>query len=139
MEIVLSNWVGFIKKTLILFFFEIRRALKPYVWSKAKRWLWNSNLSKKTRAVIVQVVVESTMLFDCSIRAWSPTDFNKFQSVADRAYRFVWNNSKPSTLISIQEERINSFDKWQLGVESMRIKIEIRALKRMGHILRMAN
>ena len=109
-----------------------------YAWSRVKQWLWNSSLSKRTRALVVQAVVETTLLFDCSVRAWTPTDIQKFQSVADRAYRFVWNNGKPLTLIRMQNEGVNSYEiRRQLNIESIRTKIECRALERMGHVLRM--
>ena len=111
-----------------------------HAWSKVKQWLWNSSLSKRTRALVVQAVVESTLLFDCSVRAWTPTDIQKFQSVADRAYRFVWNNGKPHTLIRMQNEGVNSYEiRRQLNIESIRTKIECRALERMGHVLRMSD
>ena len=87
-----------------------------------------------------KAVVESTLLFDCSVRAWTPTDIQKFQSVADRAYRFVWNNGKPLTLIRMQNEGVNSYEiRRQLNIESIRTKIECRALEWMGHVLRMSD
>ena len=49
----------------------------------------------------------------------------------------MWNHSKPRTPIRMQE-RINRFEiRCQLGVESLRTKIQITALQRTGHILRL--
>ena len=36
-------------------------------WYKTKKWLWRSKLSMRTQALVVQALVESTMLFDCMV------------------------------------------------------------------------
>ena len=109
-----------------------------HAWSKAKKWLWKSTLSKRTKAVIVQAVVESTMLFDCSVRPWTTTDISKLHRVADIAYRKVWNNGKGLALYRMQKEGVNSFEiRRQLGITSIRQKMETRALERIGHVTRM--
>ena len=109
-----------------------------HAWSKAKKWLWKSTLSKRTKAVIVQAVVESTMLFDCSVRPWTTTHISKLQRVADIAYRNVWNNGKGLALYRMQKEGVNSFEiRRQLGITSIRQKMETRALERIGHVTRM--
>ena len=70
------------------------------------------------------------------MRPCTANDIKKLQKFADRAYRYVWNNGKPRALIRLLE-KINSF---QLGrklqIESKRTNIEIRALERLGHVLR---
>ena len=73
-------------------------------WAKVRKWLWKSALLKRTRIIVVQAVVESSMLFDCNFRSWSVTDTTKIQSVVDKAYRFVWNNDKGQTLTRMQNE-----------------------------------
>ena len=109
-------------------------------WARVRRWLWRSNLKKRTKAIIVQAVVESSMLFDCNVRGWSTTDTKRLQSVADKAYRFVWNSGRGLTLIRMQEEQVNMYEiRHQLGIDSIRQKVEIRSLQRIGHLLRMPN
>ena len=109
-------------------------------WTKVKRWLWRSSLKKRTRTLIVQAVVESTMLFDCSARAWSPTDLQKMQSMLDTCYRFVWNDGRGLPKLRMQREGTNSFEiRRQLGVQAIRTKLETRGLERIGHVLRMPN
>ena len=78
------------------------------------------------------------MLFDSSVRPCTATDIKKLQKFADRAYRYKRNNGKLRALIRMQEEKINSFEiRRQRQIDSMRTKIEIIALERLGHILRM--
>ena len=111
-----------------------------WAWSKVRRWLWKAKVSKRTKAIIVQAVVESTMLFDCSARAWTVTDMAKMQSMADKCYRWIWNEGRGLTLLRMEREGVNSFEiRRVLGITSIRTKIETRALERMGHVLRMSN
>ena len=80
------------------------------------------------------------MLFDCNVRSWSVTDTSKIQSIVDKASRFVWNNGKGQTLMRMQYESVNIYEiRRQLGIVSVRTKIEMRALYRLGHVLRMPN
>ncbi|XP_075254796.1 uncharacterized protein LOC142346172 [Convolutriloba macropyga] len=58
-------------------------------WSKLRHWFWRSSLTKRTRAVIVQAVVESNLLFDSSTRPWNTTSIRKLQSMVDKCYRSV--------------------------------------------------
>ena len=85
---------------------RIRRGLGAR--HKVKGWLWKSKLSKRTKALIAQGVVEAAMSFDSNVRSWSPTDLQKFQSVADRCYRFVWNNVKKGSLLRMQNEHVTA-------------------------------
>ena len=117
---------------------RIRRA--NGAWAKVKKWLWKSKLSKRTRALVVQAVVESSLLFDCNARPWTVGDLNRFQSVVDRFYRYIWNNGKGLPLVRMQEEGVNGYEvRRQLGITSIRSRVEIRALERIGHVLRMPN
>ena len=109
-------------------------------WAKVQNWLWKSSLRKRTRALIVQAVVDSTMLFDSSARAWAASEVAKFQSVPDRAYRFIWNDGRGLPLIRMQRESINMFRiRNGLQISSVRTKVEIRALERAAHVMRMPN
>ena len=93
---------------------RIRRA--NGAWAKVKKWLWKSKLSKRTRALVVQAVVESSLLFDCNARPWTVGDLNRFQSVVDRFYRYIWNNGKGLPLVRMQEEGVNVYEvRRQLG------------------------
>ena len=117
---------------------RIRRA--NGAWAKVKKWLWKSKLSKRTRALVVQAVVESSLFFDCNARPWTVGDLNKFQSVLNRFYRYIWNNGKGLPLVRMQEEGVNGYEvRRQLGITSIRSKVEIRALERIGHVLCMPN
>ena len=55
-------------------------------WSKIRKWFYISTLSR-TRAIIVQVTVEVTLLFDSHTKAWTITECNKLQSIVDKCYR----------------------------------------------------
>ena len=66
-------------------------------WYKTKKWLWRSKLSMRTQALVVQAVVESTMLFDCMVHTWTATDIQKMQSVPDNAYQWIWNQRPGET------------------------------------------
>ena len=108
-------------------------------WAKVRKWLWRSTLSKRTKALVIQAVVESTMLFDSNARSWRQSDIKRLQSVADRCYRFIWNNGKGMALIRMQE-KTNTYEiRRQLNITSIRTKIETRCLQRIGHVLRMPN
>ena len=115
---------------------RIRRA--NAAWVKLKPRLWKSKLSRRTKAVIVQAVVESTLLFDAQARCWTTTDLKKLQSTVDKCYRFIWNDGKGLPKIRMQREHTNSYNiRRQLGVHSVQYKVEKRSLERLGHVLRM--
>ena len=117
---------------------RIRHAIGA--WAKVKKWLWKSKLSKRTRALVVQAVVELSLLFDCNARPWTVGDLNRFQSMVDRFHRYIWNNGKGLPLVRMQKEGVNGYEvRRQLGITSIRSKVEIRALERIGHVLRMPN
>ena len=115
---------------------RIRRA--GMSWSKVKRRLKGSRMSKRMQAKIVEACVESTMLFDCQARSWQVSEMNRMQSMMDRKYRYIWSNKTKPPLIQMQEEHTNMQDvRNSLKVKSLRWKIEKRVLERIGHVLRM--
>ena len=62
------------------------------------------------------------------------------QSVPDNAYRGIWNHKRGLAKLRMQKEHVNAYEiKGQLGIASMRIKIETRTLSGIGHIPRMPN
>ena len=62
----------------------------------------------------------------------------KMQSFVDRCYRWVWSRKTKPPLEQMKEEGKNMADvRKELGVRSIRWKIEKRVLERIGHVLRM--
>ena len=101
---------------------DVRQRLKR----GGKSWI-----TKRLQAKIVEMSVESSLLFDCQARTWKVKDVKQMQSLVDRAYRYIWSDRK-------QAERVNMVDvRNALGVKSLRWKIEKRIYERMGHVLRM--
>ena len=68
-----------------------------------------STLSNRTKNLIVQGVIEASILFYSNVRSWSATGTEKLQSVAERCYRFMWNNGKAGALLKMQDIAVNSF------------------------------
>ena len=90
------------------------------------------------QAKIVEACVESSMLFDCQARTWRVKEIKRMQGVVDRAYRYVWGNKNKPPLMQMREEGKNMEDvRKELGVRSLRWKIEKRVLERIGHVFRM--
>ena len=107
-------------------------------WFKVKGQLKGSKLSKKVQAQITQACVESTMLFDCHVRTWQLRDIKKLQSSVDRMYRYIWSRKNKPPLVQMQETSTNMQDvRTELGIKSIRLKIEKRCLERLGHLMRM--
>ena len=107
-------------------------------WAKTKRRLKGSKLSKKMQARIVEACVESTLLFDCQVRTWQIGEMKQLQKTIDRMYRNIWSRKYCPPLIQMQQEQKNMQDiRNELGVKSVRLKIEKRVLERIGHVLRM--
>ena len=119
---------------------QARLSRGNHAWCKVKRWLWKSDLTKRTQAVIAQATVEATLLFDCNVHAWTKSEIVKLQRVADIAYRWIWNEGKGLARIRMQKQHVNAYNiRKQLQISSIRSKIEIRTLQRIGHVLRMPN
>ena len=109
-----------------------------HAWSQVKPRLKGSRMSKKMQAQILEACVESTMLFDCQTRTWQQRELKKLQSNVDRMYRYVWSHKTKPPLIQMQEEGVNMQDvRNELGVKSIRWKVEKRVYERIGHVLRM--
>ena len=91
--------------------------------------------------MIIQAVVESTMTFNCETRAWWKKEIKEMQKIVDQGYRFVWRNKiRGPALKQMVDNKVNMWGvRRSLGVRSMEAKIEERALRRIGHVLRMEN
>ena len=118
---------------------RLKRA-RQGVW-KVKKRLWKTKMSKINQARIVEVIMESSVLFDCTVRPWNIAEISKLQRVLDEAYRYIWSKkNKGPVRIQMETEKVNMFGiRQMLGIESLRAKIERRSLQRMGHVLRMPN
>ena len=107
-------------------------------WAKVRNRLKGSKLSKKTQARIVEACVESTLLFDCQARTWRKGELKRLQQFMDKRYRTIWARRHTAPLIQMQERQKNMQDvRNELGVKSIRWKVEKRVLERIGHIFRM--
>ena len=107
-------------------------------WFKLKKQLVGSKLSKRKQARVVEACVESALLFDCHVRVWQVKEIKRLQSFMDKIYRYIWSRKTKPPLIQMQEENKNMTDVWKdLGVKSIRWKIEKRVLERIGHVMRM--
>ena len=115
---------------------RIKRA--GMAWGKVRKRLKGSKMSKRLQAKVVEACVESTMLFDSQTRTWQVRDMKRLQSVMDRIYRHIWSRKTMPPLMQMQAESVNMQDvRNQLGVKSIRWKIEKRVYERIGHIMRM--
>ena len=107
-------------------------------WWKTRQRLRGAKISRRMQAKIVEASVESSMLFDCQARTWKVAEIQKMQKLVDRAYRYVWSDKKGPPLMQMQREGKNMFDvRRELGVHSLRWKIEKRTMERIGHVMRM--
>ena len=107
-------------------------------WSKVKKRLKHSRLTERTQARVVEAVVESTMLHNCSTRTWTISELNRMQSKIDQGYRFIWSSKNKPPLREIEEKRKNRWDiRKALRIRSILSKVERRSLERFGHVIRM--
>ena len=107
-------------------------------WAKAKSRLKGSKMSKRLQARVIEACVESTLLFDCQARTWQVLEIKQLQKTVDKMYRYVWSRKTKPPLVQMQEEHKNMQDlRNELGVKSVRWKIEKRCLERIGHVMRM--
>ena len=106
-----------------------------------KKRLKNTKSSRKTQAMVIQVVVESRMLFNCETRAWQKKEIGERQRVVDQGYRYIWMDKRGGLVLKqMEEKRVNMWGvRRKLGIRSIQAKIEERALRRIGHVLRMDN
>ena len=107
-------------------------------WFRLKMRLIGSRLSKKMQARIVETCVESALLFDCQARTWYVSELKRLQKFMDRIYRYVWSRKTKPPLMQMEEEGKKMEDvRAELGVKSIRWKVEKRSLERLGHVMRM--
>ena len=108
---------------------------------KTKKRLKGSTLPKRLQARVVEACVESTMLFDCQTRPWRERDIKQLQKIADKGYTYIWRHKNGGpTKIQMEQRRTNLYGvRRELGVHTIRQKIEKRSLERMGHVFRMPN
>ena len=129
---MLGTWLGW-KEDI-----DKRLARAGKSWFKLKSRLVGSKMSKRMQARIVETCVESSLLFDCQVRVWQVRELNRMQRFMDRIYRYVWSRKTKPPLIQMQDESKNMFDvRKELGVMSVRWKVEKRVLERVGHVMRM--
>ena len=129
---MLGTWLGWKEDV------DKRLARAGKSWFALRNRLIGSKMSKKMQARVVEVCVESTLLFDCQVRVWYVGELNRMQRFMDRIYRYVWSRKTKPPLIQMQEEQKNMFDvRKELGVSTVRGKVEKRVLERIGHVMRM--
>ena len=89
---------------------------------------------------MVEASVEASLLFDCQARVWTQRELKRLQGFMDRCYRHVWCRRTRPPLIQMQEEGKRMEDvRRELGVKSVRWKVEKRVLERVGHVMRMSD
>ena len=129
---MLGCWMGWEKDVQN----RIARARKA--WYKVKPRLIGSKLSKRMQARVVEACVESTLLFDCHVRVWYVKELKKLQKFMDQIYRYIWSRKTKPPTMQMEEEGKRMQDLWaELGVKSIRWKVEKRILERIGHVMRM--
>ena len=129
---MLGSWMGWEE--------DVNQRLKigGAAWAKIRRRLKGSRLSKRKQAKIVEACVESTILFDCQARTWQKREMKKLQQFIDKRYRYIWSRRNQPPLIQMQAEGKNMQDvRNELGIKSLRWKIEKRTLERIGHVMRL--
>ena len=91
--------------------------------------------------MVIQVLVESTMLFNCETRAWQKKEIGELQRVVDQGYRSILMDKRGGpALKQMEEKRVNMWGvRRKVGIRSMQAKIRERVLRKIGHVLRMDN
>ena len=108
------------------------------IFAKIRRRFTKSRLSKRTQVLVLDTCVESTVLFNCNTGPFYKSGVKQLQRAMDRRYRLVWGSSNKEPLREMKEKHVNMWDvRGQLGAESIRTKIEIAHLRRIGHVLRL--
>ena len=63
-------------------------------------------MSKINQARVVEVIVESSVLFDCAGRPWNIAEISKLQRLLDEAYRYIWSKkNKGPVRIQMETEK----------------------------------
>ena len=89
-------------------------------------------------ARVVEASVEASvevMLFDYQARTWSKKDMRRMQKFMDGCYRLVWSRRSEAPLRQMQREHKMEDMRSELGVKSVRWKIEKRVLERIYQLL----
>ena len=109
-------------------------------WWVTKKRLRGAKISRRCQARVVEASVEATLLFDCQARTWTSRELRRLQSFMDGCYRSVWSKKGKAPLMQMQEEHMKMEDvRRELGVRSVRWKVEKRVLERIGHVMRMGD
>lgn len=107
-------------------------------WFKIRKRLKKARITKRMQARVIEACIESTLLFDCQTRTWQVGEVKRLQSTVDRFYRYAWSRRNMQPLRQMQAESKNMQDiRNELGIKSVRYKIEKRVLERIGHVCRM--
>ena len=129
---MLGTWLGWKEDV------DNRLARAGKAWFRLRSKIVGSKMSKKMQARVVSACVESALLFDCQVRVWYVSELNRMQRFMDTIFRYVWSRKTEPPLIQMQEEHKSMFDvRRELGVASVRWKVEKRILERIGHVMRM--
>ena len=129
---MLGTWLGHAKDTKM----RLQRAGK--VWSTIRKRFLKCKLSKITHAKVFEACVEGTMLFNIALRPFLAREIKIFQRFCDNKYICIWSERKDEPFRQIQEYGINMASiRYQLQFSSMRTKVEVAHLTRIGHILRL--
>ena len=107
------------------------------MWSTIRKRFSKCKLSNVTQAKIFEACVEGTMSFNVGVRPFSARKIKSFQRFNDKKSRYIWSDRKGEPLRQMQEYGISMADiRNQLQALSIRTKIEVAHIARMGHILR---
>ena len=129
---MLGTWLGHEKDTKM----RLQRAGK--VWSTIRKRFLKCKLSKATQARVSEACVESIVLFNIVVHPFLAREIKILQQFCDKKYRYIWSDRKGEPLRQMQEYGINMTNiRNQLQVSSIRTKVEVAYLTRMGHILRL--
>ena len=75
---------------------------------------------------------------DCQVRIWRVKELKRLQSFVDKAYRYVWSRKTKPPTMQMEEEKKNMADvRKDLGIKTIRWKVEKRVYERIGHVMRM--
>ena len=92
---------------------------------------------ENTVSRVVQAIVENTMLYNCQVRTWYMSKINRFQSCVDKCYRSIWSSKRMAPLKEMEQKKKNRWDvRKELGIKSIRMKIEKRSLEGYRQMLR---
>ena len=117
---------------------RLKRAART--WMQIKKRFMKCKLSKKMQAEVVETCVESTILFNAAVRAFSKSETKRIQSWIDKRYRYIWSNKKEEPLRQMERNHMNMQDvRNELDVMTIRSKIEKSHPVRIGHIARMSD